>query len=111
MRVLFQILRGAATAISVAITVRTSHQFHCGPMATRHVGLVAEASVTRPSSSPIQAIRGSISQDISVSRTILTTARGMLRKVNGPKFQISSLLGMAWRISPPINHGADGGGM
>ena len=30
MRVLFQIFSGAATDMSVAMTVKTSHQSHCG---------------------------------------------------------------------------------
>src|SRR5216684_239082 len=57
-RVLFQIFSGAATDMTVAKTHSPSHQFQCGSMANSHLGLVAMASATRPSSRPTHASRG-----------------------------------------------------
>src|SRR5260370_34687290 len=64
-------------------------------------GLVACTSATCAISRQTEAIKGSISQESCAWRNSRKTARGILRKVNGPKFQISSLLGMTWRINPP----------
>ena len=50
-----------------------------------------------------QAPSGSISQLTFFPRTSRTTKRGMLINVKGPSFQISSVFGMAWRISPPTS--------
>src|SRR6266849_5308167 len=111
MRVLFQIFSGAATDISVASTHNPSHQSQCGSMANNHCGLVATANATRPSSKPTQAISGSSSHDIVPCLTKRTTSRGMFKNVNGPKFQKSSLLGIAWRINPPSNPAVDAAGM
>src|SRR5262249_57114341 len=111
MRVLFQILSGAATDISVAMTARQSHQFQYGSIAKSHLGVVARTRATRPSSMPTQAASGSISQDISALRKKRSVALGILRKVNGPKFQRSSLLGMAWRMRPPSSPAAEAAGM
>src|ERR1700682_5615419 len=102
-RVLFQIFSGAATDISVARTQSASHHSHCGSIANSHFGLVATASATRPSSRPTHASSGSNSHDTLRSRTKRTTSRGIFKNVNGPKFQRSSLLGIAWRIKPPSN--------
>src|SRR6266446_33103 len=111
MRVLFQIFSGAATDISVASTHNPSHQSQCGSIANSHLGLVATASATRPSSSPTQAISGSSSQEIFACRSKRTTSRGIFRNVNGPKFHKSSLLGIAWRIKPPSSPAVDAAGM
>src|SRR6267143_6271552 len=111
MRVLFQIFSGAATDISVASTHNPSHQSQCGSIANSHLGLVATASATRPSSSPTQAISGSSSQEIFACRSKRTTSRGIFKNVNGPKFHKSSLLGIAWRINPPSNPAVDAAGM
>src|SRR6202158_4577048 len=110
-RVLFQIFSGAATDISVARTQSASHQSHCGSIANSHFGLVATASATRPSSRPTHASSGSNSHDTLRSRTKRTTSRGIFKNVNGPKFQRSSLLGIAWRIKPPSNPAVDAAGI
>ena len=111
-RVLFQIFSGEATDISVAITTSTSHQSQCESTAKSHFGLVvASTSATRPSSRPTHAPSGAISQDNSALRSRRIVAFGMLRNVNGPKFQRSSLLGIAWRISPPSSPAVDAAGM
>src|ERR1700759_1043738 len=101
MRVLFQIFSGAATDISVAITVKMSHQSQFGSIANGLLGLVAPTKATRPTSNPTQAISGAISQNSSARVISRTTALGIFRNVKGPKFHKSSLLGMAWRINPP----------
>src|SRR4029077_14986002 len=111
MRVLFQISSGAATDTSVASTHNPSHQSQCGSIANSHLGLVATASATRPSSSPTQAISGSSSHDIVPCLTKRTTSRGIFKNVNGPKFHKSSLLGIACRINPPSNPAVDAAGM
>src|SRR6267378_1228319 len=103
MRVLFQIFSGAATDISVASTHSKSHQSHAGWMANSHLGFVATASATRPSSKITQASSGSNSQDILARRTNLTMSRGIFKNVNGPKSHKSSLFGIACRINPPSN--------
>src|SRR6266581_391299 len=101
MRVLFQIFSGAATDISVAITTRVSHQSQRASSAKSHFGLVASTSATRPSSRPTHAASGAISQDNCAFPSSRIVAFGMFRNVNGPKFQRSSLLGIACRINPP----------
>src|SRR2546428_728884 len=101
MRVLFQIFSGAATDISVAITTRASHQSQRASSANSHFGLVASTSATRPSSRPTHAASGAISQDNCAFPSNRIVAFGIFRNVNGPKFQRSSLLGMACRINPP----------
>src|SRR5712664_801282 len=111
MRVLFQIFSGAATDISVASTHNPSHQSQRGSIANSHLGFVATASATRPSSSPTHASSGSNSQDIAPCRTRRTTSRGIFKNVNGPKFQRSPLLGIAWRIKPPSSPAVDAAGM
>src|SRR6267143_1378863 len=111
MRVLFQIFSGAATDISVAITTSPSHQSQLGSIAKRHLRFVACTSATRPSSSPMHVVSGAISQDNSALRSNFTVAFGMLKNVNGPKFQRSSLLGMACLIKPPSSPAADATGI
>src|SRR5207248_9232099 len=80
-------------------------------MANSHFGFVASTSATRPTSSPTQVASGAISQDNSAFRNRRTVALGMFKKVNGPKFQRSSLFGMAWRINPPSKPAADDAGI
>src|SRR5216683_901218 len=110
-RVLFQIFSGAATDIRVAITTSTSHQSNLSSVANSHLGLVASTSATRPSSRPTHAPNGAISHDNSAFRNRRIVALGMLRNVNGPKFQRSSLLGIACRIKPPSSPAVDAAGM
>src|SRR6267378_2908459 len=111
MRVLFQIFSGAATDISVAITVSPSHQFQCASIAKSHFGFVARTSATRPSSRPTHTPNGAISHDNSALRSSFTVALGMFKNVNGPKFHRSSLLGIACRINPPSKPAVDAAGM
>src|SRR5438105_13208138 len=80
-------------------------------MANSHFGFVASTSATRPTSSPTHVASGAISQDNSAFRNRRTVALGMFKKVNGPKFQRSSLFGMAWRINPPSKPAADDAGI
>src|SRR6266478_5801846 len=110
-RVLFQIFSGAATDIRVAITTSTSHQSNLSSVANSHLGLVASTSATRPSSRPTHAPNGAISHDNSAFRNRRIVALGMLRNVNGPKFQRSSLLGIACRIKPPSSPAVDAAGL
>ena len=111
LRVLFQIFNGDATAINAAITASTNPQSHRAWMAKSHFGLVAITSATRPTSRPTHVASGAISQDSSAFLNKRTVALGMFRKVNGPKFQRSSLLGMACRISPPSKPAAEAAGI
>src|SRR6266851_5461302 len=111
MRVLFQIFSGAATDISVAITTSASHQSQCESTAKSHFGLVASTRATRPSSRPTHAPKGAISHDNSALRNSRMVAFGMFKNVNGPKFQRSSLLGIACRINPSSNPAVDAAGI
>src|SRR5467141_2235646 len=110
-RVLFQIFNGEATDISVAITTSSSHQSQCESTAKSHFGLVASTSATRPSSRPTHAPRGAISHDNSAFRNRRIVALGMFKNVKGPKFQRSSLLGLACRINPPSTPAVDAAGI
>src|SRR2546428_11608131 len=111
MRVLFQFFSGAATDISVAISVSTNHQSHLASVANSHLGFVASTNATRPNSKARHVPSGAISHDNSALRSSFTVAFGIFRNVNGPKFQRSSLFGIAWRISPPSNPPVDAAGI
>src|SRR2546427_10553455 len=100
-RVLLQILMGTEMAITVARTAGANSQTWRTSTTKSQEGLVACTSATCAISRQTEAIKGSISQESCTWRNNRKTARGILRNVNGPKFQISSLLGMAWRINPP----------
>src|SRR5436190_9958633 len=80
-------------------------------MAKSHFGLVASTKATRPTSRPTHVASGAISQDNSAFLNKRTVALGMFKKVKGPKFQRSSLMGMAWRINPPSKPAEEAAGI
>ena len=59
----------------------------------------------------MHVVSGAISHDNSALRSSFTVALGMFKKVNGPKFQRSSLLGIACRINPPSSPAVEAAGM
>ena len=99
---LFQILIGTATAMTVAsIISSTDHQLWASIKKSQD-NRTAWPSSSRPTSSATQPANGSTSHPSSEPRIMRASHLGKFRKVKGPKFQMSSLLGIACRIKPPI---------